>query len=86
MTDVTKLIQASLEKRHNAEKRFQFYGILGISLAVLFLFVILVSIINEGKNAFKSTYIKLDINFDEKTVDPEGLRNIDDLKLSLIHI
>ena len=42
----------------------------------MFLFVILVSIINEGKNAFKSTYIKLDINFDEKTVDPEGLRNI----------
>ena len=82
MTNVTKLIQASLKKRHNAEKRFQFYGIMGITLAVLFLFVILISIFNEGKNAFKSTYIKLDVYFDEKIVDPEGMRRIDDLKFA----
>ena len=82
MTNVTKLIQASLKKRHNAEKRFQFYGIMGITLAVLFLLVILISIFNEGKNAFKSTYIKLDVYFDEKIVDPEGMRRINDLKFA----
>ena len=47
MTDVTKLFQASLEKRHNAEKRFRFYGLLSGSLAVIFVLVLIQNIVSQ---------------------------------------
>ena len=57
----TKIIRESLKKRHLAESRFKAYGILGIISATLFLMAILSTIYIEGKSAFKSTYIKINI-------------------------
>ena len=73
----TEIIKKSLMKRHLAESRFKTYGILGIISATVFLIVILSTIFIEGKSAFKSTYIKLDVFFDPSIIDPDGTRDID---------
>ncbi len=78
----TEIIKKSLMKRHLAESRFKTYGILGIISATVFLIVILSTIFIEGKSAFKSTYIKLDVFFDPSIIDPDGTRNIDEIRFA----
>ena len=74
MTKNLKKINNSLIKRQKLEKRFQLFGLVGIICAVLFLIIILSSIIIEGKKAFISTYIKLDVFFDSKIIDPDNTK------------
>ena len=78
----TEIIKKSLMKRHLAESRFKTYGIIGIISATVFLIVILSTIFIEGKSAFKSTYIKLDVFFDPSIIDPDGTRDIDEIKFA----
>ena len=78
----TEIIKKSLMKRHLAESRFKTYGILGIISATVFLIVILSTIFIEGKSAFKSTYIKLDVFFDSSIIDPDGTRDIDEIRFA----
>ena len=78
----TEIIKKSLMKRHLAESRFKSYGILGIISATVFLIVILSTIFIEGKSAFKSTYIKLDVFFDPSIIDPDGTRDIDEIRFA----
>ena len=78
----TEIIKKSLMKRHLAESRFKTYGILGIISATVFLIVILSTIFIEGKSAFKSTYIKLDVFFDPSIIDPDGTRDIEEIKFA----
>ena len=78
----TEIIKKSLMKRHLAESRFKTYGILGIISATIFLIVILSTIFIEGKSAFKSTYIKLDVFFDPSVIDPGGTRDIDEIRFA----
>ncbi len=78
----TKIIRESLKKRHLAESRFKAYGILGIISATLFLMAILSTIYIEGKSAFKSTYIKINIFYDPSIIDPEGTRDIEEIKFA----
>ena len=78
----TEIIKKSLMKRHLAESRFKAYGILGIISATVFLIVILSTIFIEGKSAFKSTYIKLDVFFDPSIIDPDGTRDIDEIRFA----
>ena len=74
MTKNLKKINDSLIKRQKLEKRFQLFGLVGIICAVLFLIIILSPIIIEGKKAFISTYIKLDVFFDSKIIDPDNTK------------
>ena len=78
----TEIIKKSLMKRHLAESRFKTYGILGIISATVFLIVILSTILIEGKSAFKSTYIKLEVFFDPSIIDPDGTRDIDEIRFA----
>ena len=78
----TEIIKKSLMKRHLAESRFKTYGILGIISATVFLIVILSTIFIEGKSAFKSTYIKLDVFFDPSIIDPDSTRDIDEIRFA----
>ena len=78
----TKIIRESLKKRHLAESRFKAYGIIGIISATLFLIVILSTIFIEGKSAFKSTYIKINIFYDPLIIDPEGKRDIEEIRFA----
>ena len=50
-----------LKKRHNAEKRFRFYGLLSVSLAVIFVLVLIQNIVSKGSSAFSRTTIATDI-------------------------
>ena len=72
MTKNFEKINDSLIKRQKSEKNFKLFGLIGIICAISFLIIILTSIIIEGKKAFISTYIKLDVFFDSKIIDPEN--------------
>ena len=61
-------VKASLAGRKNKEKRFRLYGIVSISMAILFLLVLLVSIVSSGYSAFYTTEIKLEISLDTDTL------------------
>ena len=74
-------INKSLIKRNKSEKTFKFFGLLGIIFAISFLVVILSSIFIEGKKAFVSTYIQVEVFFDSNNL-MELLLVIDALKRS----
>mgnify|MGYP001171876165 FL=1 len=74
MTKNFEKINDSLIKRQKSEKNFKLFGLIGIICAISFLIIILTSIIIEGKKAFISTYIKLDVFFDSKIIDPDNTK------------
>ena len=69
------IVHASLIKRRQAEKRFQFYGLASIVLGLCFLVILFGSIIARGYTAFEQTSIGLDVYFDPDLIDPEGRRD-----------
>ena len=71
----------NLKSRLAKEKRFEFYGIASITLALFLLSLLFVSIFSQVYTAFQETKIQLNINFDEKIIDPTKTKD-----LSLIHI
>ncbi len=66
---------ARVRRRYAAERRFRFYGVLAISLAILMLALLLFSIVSKGYGAFVQTEIALDITFDPAVIDPQGKRD-----------
>ena len=77
-----KKIEYSLKKRKRQESRFKIYGLLGIATAVTFLCIILSSIVMEGKKAFLSTYIKLDVYFDPDIIYTNNDQKEEDIKFA----
>ncbi|MBC8130094.1 MAG: phosphate ABC transporter permease PstA [Rhizobiaceae bacterium] len=63
-----------LKERYAAEARFKTYGILAISVGIIFLCLLLGSIISQGYTAFWQTEIRLDVTFDEQVIDPDNQR------------
>ena len=77
-----KKIEYSLKKRKRQESRFKIYGLLGIATAVTFLCIILSSIFMEGKKAFLSTYIKLEVYFDPDIIYTSNDQKEEDIKFA----
>ena len=77
-----KKIEYSLKKRKRQESRFKIYGLLGIATAVTFLCIILSSIVMEGKKAFLSTYIKLEVYFDPNIIYTSNDQKEEDIKFA----
>ena len=77
-----KKIEYSLKKRKRQESRFKIYGLLGIATAVTFLCIILSSIVMEGKKAFLSTYIKLEVYFDPDIIYTDNDQKEEDIKFA----
>ena len=75
--NTTAIINAGLARRHAAEQRFKWYGLIAISLGLLFVAILFIDIISKGYPAFMQTYIQLDIKFDPQEIDPEGNRDPD---------
>jgi phosphate transport system permease protein len=73
-------VSRTLGKRYRAERRFQLYGIVAITLAMLFLGFLFASIISRGVSAFQATYVNLDVSFDQEAIDPERKRDPDLLR------
>ena len=74
MTHADKIV-SGLARRQRAERRFQAYGLVAISLGMAFLFLLFGSIIANGYKAFTQTYIELPIYFDPEVIDPSGGRD-----------
>ena len=66
MSETTKKIEAGLKKRYAREKRFRAYGVVSLFISFAFLTVLLVTIFSKGLPAFQQTYIKLDVELNEK--------------------
>ena len=57
-----KKFKEGLARRYAAERRFRFYGVLSIVLAISFLAFLFVSIFGQGYTAFAQTKILLDVD------------------------
>jgi phosphate transport system permease protein len=68
MSAITDKVRAGLGKRYAREKRFRAYGVMSISLSLLFLALLMVNIFSKGLPAFTSTYLKLDVTLDTQTL------------------
>ena len=72
-----------LEKRYKSEKRFQLFGLVSISLALIFLAIFLIKIFSNGYSAFTKTWIFVEVNYDrellllEENPSSEDLNNAD---------
>jgi len=66
-----------LKRRYAAERRFRLYGVLAISVGLVFLAIMLVSIVSKGYTAFWQTTVTLPITFDAKVIDPGNKRATD---------
>ena len=69
-----------LKKRHNAEKRFRFYGLASILLAIFFVFFLLNAIFSKGSGAFLKTTIDVEVNFNAETLELSEKPTTEDLK------
>mgnify|MGYP001010092787 CR=1 FL=1 len=63
-----------IARRYRAERRFRLYGMLAISVGLIFLAIMLVTIVGKGYTAFFQTTVTLPIAFDEKVIDPDNKR------------
>ena len=61
-----------LKKRHNSEKRFKFYGLLSVSLALIFVLILIQNIVSKGSSAFSRTMIEVQVNFDSSLLGLDG--------------
>ena len=67
------------QKRNAAERRFQIYGMIAVSIAVLALVFLLTSIVRNGIGAFSQTFITLDVVLAEDKLDKTGNRDRDEM-------
>ena len=65
-------VARGLKRRYRAEARFRFFGIASIMLGMAFLVFLFSTVIGNGYTAFWQTHIKLDINFSQSIIDPDG--------------
>jgi len=71
---VAEKVEARLKSRYAVEKRFRFFGMASIAVALGFLAILMVSIISKGATAFVESEIALTVNFDASVIDPDGTR------------
>ena len=62
---------ARLKKRYAVERRFQAFGIASIVAGVMFLAVLVTSIVGTGYSAFFQTYVSIDVDIEQDSVDPK---------------
>jgi len=73
--DIKTIVNACLKRRHAAERRFRWYGLIAISLGLAFVVLMFANIIGKGYPAFWQTYVQVPIKFDAAVLDPDGKRD-----------
>ncbi len=58
-----------LKKRYRAEKRFKFYGLTSVILAILFVLFLVNVIFSKGKGAFSRTTIFVEVDFNTEKLE-----------------
>ena len=69
---INRAVEGSVAKRRAAEKRLKAYGIIAISISVVFLVSLIYSIISKGYSAFVSSEIKLSVNYSKELVEDDN--------------
>jgi phosphate transport system permease protein len=73
--DIKTIVNAGLARRHAAARRFRWYGLIAISLGLIFVVLMFANIIGKGYPAFWQTYVQVPIKFDPAALDPDGKRD-----------
>ena len=73
--NIKTIVNAGLARRHAAERRFRWYGLIAISLGLAFVVLMFANIIGKGLPAFWQTHIQVPIHFDAAALDPQGQRD-----------
>jgi phosphate transport system permease protein len=73
-------VAAGLQRRYRAEWRFRAYGVLAVTLGIVFVVFLFWSIISKGYTAFQQTYVQLDVTYSAEEIDPAGTRLPADLE------
>ena len=69
---VAERVGARLKSRYAAERRFRFYGVAAIVIALSFLAILLTSIVSRGWSAFTQTEVRLPITFVLRPTEADG--------------
>ena len=69
-----------LKKRYRAEKRFKFYGLISITLAILFVIFLVNVIFSKGRTAFQRTTIAVEVNFNTEELELSSNASIEEIK------
>jgi phosphate transport system permease protein len=77
-----ELVNKNLAKRHRAEIRFRAYGIAAILFGLACLVILFTDIISKGHSAFLQTYVYLEVNFDEDTLEISDPTNAQQLAIA----
>ncbi len=64
-----------LARRHRAEARFRFSGIIGLAVTAVFLLVLISDVAVRGLPAFWQHSLLLDVTVDPASIDPGGTRD-----------
>ncbi len=65
-------VEAGLGRRHRKEMLLRLTGVLATLVVVVFLGVFFVSLIMQGATAFQQTFVKLDVEYREEWLAPQG--------------
>ena len=58
----------SLKKRHSAAKRFKFFALFSLIIAISFLVFFISDMVSKGIPALKQTYVQVEVTYNEKTI------------------
>lgn len=81
-TKTIDLVNAGLAKRRASERLFHYLSLTCLLMALTFLSLLFFNIISNGYTAFQQAFIKLEITFDEQSLDPEGTRDPETLSFA----
>ena len=72
-------IQHSLKRRNRSEARFRWYGRLAVFIGLAAVATLFFDIIGKGHGAFKATYIKLEVHYDQALIDINNLTDAEQM-------
>lgn len=72
-------IQHSLKRRNRSEARFRWYGRVAVFIGLAAVATLFFDIIGKGHGAFKATYIKLEVHYDQALIDIDNLTDTEQM-------
>ena len=72
-------IQHSLKRRNRSEARFRWYGRLAVFIGLAAVATLFFDIIGKGHGAFKATYIKLEVHYDQALINIDNLTDAEQM-------
>lgn len=80
ISSTKEIVKSRLAARYASEKRFQFFGISMVFVAIIACFILLGSIFIQAMPAMTESRISLKIKLDAATIDPMGTKKAEDIR------